>query len=74
MFNIVLEQLNQFIGKLIRTYNINKTYVEKDDRILVILTAAAFTVLLTENGLNYYSTGQLLFGSDIILLIKHTVD
>ena len=50
-----------------RTYNINKTYVDKNDRKYVILTTAVFTIFSTENRLKYHSPGQLVLGYDIIL-------
>ena len=72
--NIVLGEILQVLGNLVRTYNINKTYVDKDDLWSGILTAAAFVIFSTENRLKYYIPGQLVFGRDIILLIKYTVD
>ena len=74
MSNIVLERIHLVLVNLVQTYNINRTYVDEDDQISVILTAAAFSILSTENRLKYYSPGQLLFGRDIIILIKYTVD
>ena len=41
---------------------------------MVILAAAYFSILSTANTLKGYSTGQLVFGRDMILLIKHKVD
>ena len=57
-----------------RTYNINKTYVDKDNQILVILTAATFAIFFTENRLKYYSPGQLVSGRAIIPPIKYMAD
>ena len=74
MSNIVLERIHLVLVNLVQTYNINRTYVDEDDQISVILTAAAFSILSTENRLKDYSPGQLLFGRDIIILIKYTVD
>ena len=73
MSHIVLELIHQVLVNLVRTCNNNKTYVDADDQISVILTAAAFSILSTENRLKDYSPGQLLFGRDIIILIKHNV-
>ena len=36
--------------------------------------AEAFEIRLTENKLEYYSLGQLVFGRGIIILIKYMVD
>ena len=73
MSHIVLELIHQVLVNLVRTYNINTTYIDKDDQWLFILTAEAFTIFLTTNGLKYYIPGHLVFGHDIILLVKSTV-
>ena len=39
-----------------------------------ILSGTAFAILSTTNGLKGYSPGQLVFGCDMILPIKHKVD
>ena len=73
MSNIVLERIHQVIVNLVWTYNIHKTYVNKDDPWSGILMLTVFVFCLAENGLKDYSWGQLLFGCDIILPIKITV-
>ena len=67
MSKIVLERIHQVLGNLVGTYNINKNYVDKDDQILVILTATVFEICLKSIRLKYYSPGQLGFGCDKIL-------
>ena len=57
-----------------QTYNVNKIYVDKYDRISVILSSTAFASCLTENRLKDYRVDQLVFVRDIIILIKYTVD
>ena len=57
-----------------RTCNITQTYVDEDDPWLGILDAEAFAICATANRLKYYSPEKLVFGHDIILPIKHTVD
>ena len=52
-----------------RTYNINKTYVEADDPWLGILTPAAFQIRSTENRLKDYSPDQSLFVRDMKVCI-----
>ena len=74
MSNIVLEQMNQILVNLVCTNNINKTYIDKYDQKSVILMATAFSIRLIANRIKDYSPVQLLFGRDIILLIKYTVD
>ena len=57
-----------------QTFNIYQTYVEKNDLWMVILSAEAFAIFPTTNRQNVYSPGQLVFGRDMILPIKHRVD
>ena len=69
--NLVLERIHQVLGNLVCIYNINKTYVDEDNLRLVILSVAEFVVIMTTNRLKSYSPGQYIFGSDMIILIKH---
>ena len=55
-------------------YIIKDTYYDKDELKSGILAATAFAIISTENSLKVYSQGQLLFGRDMILRIKHKVD
>ena len=57
-----------------RKYNIQDTYIDKYDTWLGILSAEAFSILSTKNGLKVYIPGKLVFGRDMIIPIKHTVD
>ena len=70
----MLERIHQVLGNLVQTYNIKGTYVDKYDPWSGTLATAAFEIRSTENRLKCYSLGQLLFGHDMILLIKHKVD
>ena len=56
------------------TCNITKTYVGKDESWLGIWAEAIFAIISTTNSLKGYSIVQLLFGCDIIVLIKNMVD
>ena len=69
-----IEQIQQVLGNLVRTYTITKTYGDKDTLRLVIFAAAEFVNPLTEGKRKDYITGQFIFGRDIILPIKHTVE
>ena len=51
-----------------------QTYVDKNDQWTGILAAAVFAIHSTTNRQKGYSPGQLLFGHDMIILIKHTMD
>ena len=72
--NVVLERIHRIIGNLLRNFNISHTYVDKDDPWLGILAAAEFSIISTTNRQKVYSPVQFIFGRDMILLIKHTVD
>ena len=71
--SILLERIHQVLEKLVWTYNINKTYIDTNDRRLVILMATALKIRSTEKVLKYYNLGGLVFDSDITLPIKYTV-
>ena len=57
-----------------RTYNINKTYIDEYDQISVVLMSTSFAIHLTANRLKYYVLGQLVLGYDTILLIIYMFD
>ena len=54
--------------------NITQTHFDKEETWSGILAAAEFAIRSTKNRLKGYSTGQLVFGHDMIILIKHKVD
>ena len=74
MSNAILERIHQVIGNLVRNFNKQQTCVDKNDLLTGILSASAFKISSTTNGKKGYSTDQLIFGRDMILLIKHRVD
>ena len=75
MFNALLQRIHQVLGNLVQTFNIsNQTYVEEDDPWTGILAAVALVICSKTNRQNFYSPGQLGFGRDIIIPIKHRVD
>ena len=57
-----------------RTFNVQQSYIDKDDPWTVILAAAAFAIISTISRQNGYSTGQLICFLGMILPIKHRVD
>ena len=74
MSNEVLERIHQVLGNIVRNFNIQQTYVDKNDQWTGIISAAEFLILSTTSRKKCYSTGQLIFGHDMILPIKHRVD
>ena len=71
---MILERIHTVLDHLVRTYNIKCTYIHEYDPWLRILVDAVFIIHCTTNGLKGYSPGQLVFGRDMIILIKHTAD
>ena len=58
-----------------QTFNIpNQTYVDENDLWKGILAAATFEIFSTDNRQKNHSPVQLIFGRDMNLLIKHTVN
>ena len=62
------------MGNLVRNFNMSEMYVDEDDSWTGILVSSAFTNISTKNRLKGYSFGQLVFGHDMVLPIKHKVD
>ena len=56
------------------TFKVQQTYIDKNDPWTGILAAAAFAIRLTISSQKGYSPGKLIFGRDMILLIKQRVD
>ena len=59
------------MGNIVRAFNISKTYVDKDDQLLGILSTLSFEIFSTTDRLEGYSLGQLLFGHDIFYQDNH---
>ena len=73
MSNAILEQIQKVLGNIVRTFNVQQTYIEENYSWTGILAAAVFEICSTKNGQKGYSLGQLIFGRDMISLIKHRV-
>ena len=54
-------------------YNLQVNYVDHTDPWMGILEAIAFSVRYTYRRTKYKSSGQLVFGQDMILPTKHVV-
>ena len=57
-----------------QAFNIQQTYVDKNDPWAEILDAAQFSIRSTANRQKGYSPGQLVFSCGTILPIKHRMD
>ena len=74
MYNVILERIHQVVGNLVLNFNVQEAYVDKNDPWTGILAAAEFSNRSTTDREKGYSLGQLVFGRDMILPIKHRVD
>ena len=72
--NAILEWIQPVLGNLVLAYKVQETYVEKYGLWMGILSVSAFTIHYTANILKGYTPVQLIFGRDMILLIKHNSD
>ena len=70
-FNMILERLHSVLGNLVRTYNLQGNYLDKDDPWMVILSVTVFEIRSTVHILKGYTPGQLIFGRYMVLPIKH---
>ena len=74
MSNAILELIYQVLGNLVQIFNIQQTYVDEKDWWTGILDASTFAICPTTKRKKGYSPGQLIFGRETIILIKHMVD
>ena len=75
MSNTVLELVHQVLVKLVRTFNISQTYVDKNDPCVDShFSCSSVCNLLNNQQAKDFSLGQLVFGRDMILPIKNRVD
>ena len=65
-----IERLHQVLKKLVRTYNLQGTYVDDADPFMGILAAASFAEQSTYHRIKEKIPGQLVFGRDMILPIN----
>jgi len=69
--NAVLERVHQTLGNIIRTFELQDKYLDEEDPWAGILSAAAFALRSTYHTTLQASPGQLVFGRDMMLNIKH---
>ena len=69
--NAIVEIIHQVIGSLVRTYNLQETYVDDAHPWLGILAAEAFAVRSTYHTTKGKIPGHIVFGRDMILPINH---
>ena len=66
-----MERVHQVIGNIIRTFELENNYLDETDPWKGILSATAFAVRSTFHTTLKQSPGQLVFGRDMMLNIKH---
>ena len=69
--NAIVERVHQVIGNIIRTFELEKNYLDDDNPWKGILSATAFAVRSTFHTTLQNTPGQLVFGRDMILNVKH---
>jgi len=72
--NAIVERIHQVIANMIRTFELENNYLDEDDPWKGILSATAFAVRSTFHTTLRKSPGQLVFGRDMILNIKHVAN
>jgi hypothetical protein len=69
--NAILERIHQVIANMVRTFDLEENYLDDNDPWKGILSATAFAVRSTYHTTLKKTPGQLIFGRDMILNIKH---
>lgn len=69
--NAIVERVHQTIGNIIRTFELENNYLDETDPWTGILSATAFAIRTTYHTTLKKSPGQLVFGRDMILNVKH---
>jgi transposase InsO family protein len=73
--NAIVERAHQTLGNLIRSYQIqDKPYYDPDDPWGGILMAVTFALRSTYHTTLQAMPGQLIFGRDMVLNVKHLAD
>ena len=69
--NAIVEQIHQTLANLVRTFELENNYLDEEDPWKGILAAAAFAVRSTYHTTLQKTPGQLVYGRDMILNVKH---
>ena len=72
--NAMVERIHQTLGNLIRSMELQDSYIDEDDPWTGILSAAAFAVRSTYHTTLQKTPGQLVFGRDLMFNIKHVAN
>ena len=69
--NAIVERVHQVIGNIIRTFELESNYLDDANPWKGVLSATAFAVRSTYHTTLQNTPGQLVFGRDMILNVKH---
>jgi hypothetical protein len=69
--NAIVERVHQVIGNIIQTFELENNYLDDNDPWKGILSATAFAVRSTLHTTLQNTPGQLVFGRNMILNVKH---
>ena len=72
--NAIIERVHQVIANMMRTYELENVYMDKKDPWSGISMAAAYAVRSTYHATLHATPGQLMFGQDVTLNVKHIAD
>src|SRR5688500_16195949 len=69
--NAIVERIHQVIANMARTFSLEKIYLDEDDLWKEVLCATVFAVRLTYHMTLKKTSGQLVFGRDMIFNMQH---
>jgi len=72
--NAIVERIHQVIANMIRTFELEENYLDKEDPWKGVLSATAFAVRSTYHTTLKKTPGQLVFGRDMIFNIQHVAN
>ena len=72
--NAIVERIHQVIANMVRTFELETNYLDKDNPWKGVLSATAFAVWSTYHTTLKKTPGQLVFGRDMIFNIAHVAN
>ena len=72
--NGIVERVHQVIGDMLRAFNIDELSLDKEDPFGEILARVGWAIRSTYHTTLQATPGQLVFGRDMLLDIKHTAN